>query len=191
MVSLFVDYRLIRKDSVAISFSCFLNTNISRPLSGAMLEQVKLRRLSDIICENTDIATITGNVFIQVCALHSVQCILYNVHSKLKYQKKSSMCFFFSRGKMAIQRLIVRPIESLIWTLWQSSWRLNYNYYTSAEYFAQLCWLSLFREKALSEHIFSFRVLSLHVSAIGLNINNAINKVRQEYSEYTTIVHTS
>jgi len=36
-----------------------------RPLSGAMLEQVKLRRLSDIICENTDIATITGNVFIQ------------------------------------------------------------------------------------------------------------------------------
>lgn len=139
MVSLFVDYRLIRKDSVAISFSCFLNTNISRPLSGAMLEQVKLRRLSDIICENTDIATITANVFIQVCALHSVQCILYNVHSKLKYQKKSSMCFFFSRGKMAIQRLIVRPIESLIWTLWQSSWRLNYNYYTSAEYFSQLC----------------------------------------------------
>ena len=99
MVSLFVDYRLIRKDSVAISFSCFLNTNISRPLSGAMLEQVKLRRLSDIICENTDIATITGNVFIQVCALHSVQCILYNVHSKLKYQKKSSMCFFFQPGQ--------------------------------------------------------------------------------------------
>ena len=138
MVSLFVDYRLIRKDSVAISFSCFLNTNISRPLSGAMLEQVKLRRLSDIICENTDIATITGNVFTQVCTMYSLQCILHNVHSELKYRKKS-MCFFSSRGKMAIQRLIVRPIESLIWTLWQSSWRLNYNYYTSAEYFAQLC----------------------------------------------------
>ena len=31
-----------------------------------MLEQIKQRRLSDIICENTDIATITDNVFIQV-----------------------------------------------------------------------------------------------------------------------------
>ena len=91
---LFVDHRLIHEENGAISFLCFLNTNISRPLSGAMLEQVKLRRLSDIICENTDIATITANVFTQVCALYSVQCILYNVHSELKYQKMSSMCFF-------------------------------------------------------------------------------------------------
>jgi len=36
-----------------------------RPLTGAMLDQIKQRRLSDIICENTDIATITDNVFIQ------------------------------------------------------------------------------------------------------------------------------
>ena len=33
-----------------------------------MLDQIKQRRLSDIICENTDIATITDNVFIQVAA---------------------------------------------------------------------------------------------------------------------------
>ena len=126
-------FLLIHKESFAISFFCFfLNTNISRPLSGAMLEQVKLRRLSDIICENTDIATITTNVFTQVCTLYSVQCILYNLHSELKYQKKSSMCFFSSRGKLAIQRLIVRLIESLIWTLWQSSWRLSCNCNTSA-----------------------------------------------------------
>ena len=65
-----------------------------------MLEQVKLRRLSDIICENTDIATITANVFTQVCTLYSVQCILYNLHSELKYQKKSSMCFFFQPGQV-------------------------------------------------------------------------------------------
>ena len=65
-----------------------------------MLEQVKLRRLSDIICENTDIATITTNVFTQVCTLYSVQCILYNLHSELKYQKKSSMCFFFQPGQV-------------------------------------------------------------------------------------------
>ena len=94
-------FLLIHKESFAISFFCFfLNTNISRPLSGAMLEQVKLRRLSDIICENTDIATITANVFTQVCTLYSVQCILHNVHSELKYQKKSSMCFFFQPGQV-------------------------------------------------------------------------------------------
>ena len=94
-------FLLIHKESFAISFFCFfLNTNISRPLSGAMLEQVKLRRLSDIICENTDIATITTNVFTQVCTLYSVQCILYNLHSELKYQKKSSMCFFFQPGQV-------------------------------------------------------------------------------------------
>ena len=127
-------FLLIHIESFAISFFCFffLNTNISRPLSGAMLEQVKLRRLSDIICENTDIATITTNVFTQVCKLYSEQFILYNVHSEMKYQKKSSMCFFSSRGKLAIQRLIVRLIESLIWTLWQSSWRLSCNCNTSA-----------------------------------------------------------
>lgn len=94
-------FLLIHIESFAISFFCFfLNTNISRPLSGAMLEQVKLRRLSDIICENTDIATITTNVFTQVCTLYSVQCILYNLHSELKYQKKSSMCFFFQPGQV-------------------------------------------------------------------------------------------
>ena len=64
-----------------------------------MLEQVKLRRLSDIICENTDIATITGNVFTQVCTMYSLQCILHNVHSELKYRKKS-MCFFLQPGQV-------------------------------------------------------------------------------------------
>ena len=34
-----------------------------------------------------------------------------------------------------------------------------------------------------------FRVLSLHVSAIGRNINNAINIMRQEYSETSLIYY--
>ena len=47
-------------------FNKFLVFIVIRPLTGAMLDQIKLRRLSDIICENTDIETITDNVFIQV-----------------------------------------------------------------------------------------------------------------------------
>jgi len=34
------------------------------PLTGVMLEQVRKRRLSDVICENTDIQNLTENVFI-------------------------------------------------------------------------------------------------------------------------------
>jgi len=36
-----------------------------KPLEGSMLEQVERRRLSDIICENTDVEELTQNVFIQ------------------------------------------------------------------------------------------------------------------------------
>merc|ERR1719334_1182757 len=36
-----------------------------RPLSGAMFDQIRKRKLSDVICENTDIKEISNNVFIQ------------------------------------------------------------------------------------------------------------------------------
>jgi len=59
-----------------------------RPLTGAMLEQIKQRRLSDIICENTDIQTLTDNVFIQPAPANSkVEC---STHRKLDLEALAS-----------------------------------------------------------------------------------------------------
>jgi len=59
-----------------------------RPLTGAMLEQIKQRRLSDIICENTDIQTLTDNVFIQPGPSNSkVEC---STHRKLDLEALAS-----------------------------------------------------------------------------------------------------
>ena len=41
-------------------------------LTGAMLEEVKRRSLSDIICENTDIKELTRNCFVQVINSYSM-----------------------------------------------------------------------------------------------------------------------
>ena len=75
-------YRHTSGPEIRLSFvlNGVFKTPLFRPLTGVMLDQIKQRRLSDIICENTDIATIADNVFVLGSDNSKVEC---SAHRKL------------------------------------------------------------------------------------------------------------
>ena len=88
---------------------------IIRPLTGAMLEQIKQRRLSDIICENTDIETLTENVFTQVEFMKTKD-----------FSRNRVDLVLFSRG-LPIQKWNALPIGNLTWKPWHHSCKQKFD----------------------------------------------------------------